>query len=224
MLAPVTTPEAAPRSRLLLWIVLPLVVGLLSCLGAVAGVFLARRDARSGDPTALDPTATPSTSASPSAVSERSVAVRLPKTLLGRAKTTDKTLLESAEKAAATQRAAESATTQVVSTYYGTFAKKNLVFVLAVQGKIVDPDHLFATVTAALESQRKGLTLTEISPGPLGGQAACGDSTVSGGTVASCVWVDSGSYAFVEFFGVKAASAKDQFIQARGQLETVTPA
>ncbi|NUO61892.1 MAG: hypothetical protein HOV71_22140 [Hamadaea sp.] len=215
-----TTPEPAPRSRLMLWIGLPLVVVLLSCLGAAAGALLARRDARSGDPTALDVTTTPSGSASPSARSARSVVVRLPKTLLGRAKTTDKTLLESAEKAAATQRAAEAATSQVVSTYYGSFAKKNVVFVLAVQGVVVDPDHLFTTVTSALESQRKGLTLTEVAPGPLGGRAACGDSTVSGGAVASCVWVDSGSYAFIEFFGMKAAALKDQFVKARGQLET----
>ncbi|NUR72254.1 MAG: hypothetical protein HOU81_15685 [Hamadaea sp.] len=215
-----TTPEPASRSRLLLWIGLPLVVVLLSCLGAGAGALLARRDARSGEPTGLDVTTTPSSSTSPSARSTRSVVIRLPKTLLGRAKTTDKTLLDSAEKAAATQRAAEATTSQVLATYYGTFAKKNLVFVLAVQGDVVDPDHLFATVTAALESQRKGLKLVEIAPGPLGGRAACGDSTVSGGTVAECVWVDSGSYAFVEFFGVKATTVKDQFALARGQLET----
>jgi hypothetical protein len=220
MLAPVTTPEAAPRSRLMLWIVLPLVVVLLACLGAAGGILLARRDARSGAPTALETAASPSASASPSAASARSVVVRLPRTLLGRAKTTDKALLTSADKAARTQRAAESATSQVVSTYYGSFAKKNLVFVLAVQGTVVDPDHLFETVTTALESQREGLKLAQVAPGPLGGRAACGDSKVSGGVVASCFWVDSGSYAFVEFFGVKTSSVKDQFVQARGQLET----
>lgn len=220
MLAPVTTPEPAPRSRLVPWVVLPLVVVLLSCLGAAAGILLARQDARPGGTSALDVTATPSGSASPSTRSARTSVVRLPKTLLGLAKTTDKTLLASAEKAAKTQRASEAATSQVLATYYGSFAKKNLVFVLAVQGEVVDADHLFETVTAALETQRKGLKLVEIAPGPLGGRAACGDSTVSGGTIAECVWVDSGSYAFVEFFGAKAAAVQDKFVKARGQLET----
>lgn len=231
MLAPVTTSpqpavpaEVQRRSRLWLWIVLPLIVVMLSCVGAAGGVYLARRDARSAQPTPLQTTLAPSGSASPSAPSAQVIVVRLPRTLLGRARTTDKALLQSAATAVSTQRSAESGTTEVVATYYGSFARKNLIFVLGVQGKVVDPEHLYATVTAALESQRKGLKLTAVEPGPLGGMAACGDSIVAKSTVASCVWVDAGSYAFVEFFGVKAASVRSQFIQARGQLESVTPA
>jgi hypothetical protein len=227
MLACVTTPptsEVQRRSRLWLWIVLPLIVTLLSCVGAAGGAYLARRDTRSAGSAPVATTPAPSGSASPSAASAQATVVSLPKALLGRARTTDRTLLASAEKAARAQRSAEAGTTQVVAAYYGSFARKNLVFVLAVQGKVVDPEELYATVTAALESQRKGLKLAPVEPGPLGGRAACGDSVVSGGSVASCVWVDSGSYAFVEFFGVKAAAVKAQFVQARGQLETVTPA
>lgn len=222
MTSPPPTPEQQ-RSRLWLWIVLPLIVVLLSCLGAAGGVYLARRDARSAAPSGVEVTVTPSASGSPSPSSTTTVVVRLPAALLGRAKTKDATLLKSAEQAVKAQRSAQSdASQQVLATYYGSFAKKNLLFVMTVQGKVVDPAHLFETVKAALEAQRKGLKLAQVEPGPLGGYAACGDSVVSGGQVASCLWVDSGSYAFIEFFGAKAAAVKTHFVQARGQLEKVT--
>ncbi|NUT33014.1 MAG: hypothetical protein HOV79_08065 [Hamadaea sp.] len=223
MTSPPPTPEQQ-RSRMWLWIALPLIVVLLSCLGAAGGVLLAKRDAREAAPGGVGVTASPAASASPSARAT-TVVVRLPATLLGRAKTKDTTLLKSAEQAVKAQRSAESGTPQqILSTYYGSFAKKNLLFVLVVQGKVVDPEHLFATVKAALEAQRKGLKLADIEAGPLGGYAACGDSTVSGGQVASCLWVDAGSYAFIEFFGAKAAAVTTQFVQARGQIEKLTPA
>jgi hypothetical protein len=198
-----------------LWAGVPVVVLLLSCFGAAGGSFVARQEFAAASPSP-SPAAVRSPSPAPTVV------IRLPDTLLGRAKATQKALVQSAEQAVAAQRTAESTAESVQAAYYGNANRQNLIFVLAVQARSADPRQTYARVVEAMEQQQKGLTLTEIDPGPLGGQAGCGEAPVSGSPVTFCVWVDAGSYGFVEFFGVHVGPQRAQFVRARSQIESVS--
>ena len=206
---------ATPR-RAWLWAAIPAAVLLLSCFGATAGSFIARQEA------ATQPSPSPAAARSATPSPPPTIVVRLPAALLGRAKSTDRTLVRSAEQAATSQRTADIAAQSVVAAYYGSIAKKNLVFVLAVQARSPDPRLTYEHLVAALEQQQKGLDLTEIDAGPLGGSAACGEAPVSGRPVTFCLWADRGSYAFVEFFGVHIGPQPAQLPRARAQIEAVS--
>jgi hypothetical protein len=206
---------AQTQSRGWLWAAIPVSVLVLSCVGASCGSLIARQEVRTG----ASPSPAALRSASPSP--PPTIVVRLPDSLLGRAKTTDRSLLRSAEQAAAAQQKAQTAAQTVMATYYGSLARKNLVFVLAVQARSSDPDLVYTRVVAAMERQQKGLDLTDVDPGTLGGRAACGEAPVSGSPVTFCLWVDSGSYGFVEFFHVHVGPQRAEFIEARGQIETL---
>jgi hypothetical protein len=207
------TETARPR-RAWLWAAVPIVVLLLSCVGAAGGSFIARQEV------AAIPSASPAAvrSASPSPT----IVVRLPNTLLGRAKATDRALVKSAGNAVAAQRTADSGAQSVQAAYYGSAARRNLMFVLVVQAKSAEPRLTYVRVVMAMEQQQKGLDLTDVDPGPLGGQAACGEAPVSGTPVTFCLWVDAGSYGFVEFFGVHVGPQRTQFLKARAQIESVS--
>jgi hypothetical protein len=196
-----------------LWVLVPVVVGLLAGLGAAGGSFIAREEARARSTPSPAMSRSPSVRLSPA----RQVTLRLPESLLNRAKTTDKGLLKTAEQAAKAQRAAEANAQVVLATYYGTQARKNLMFVLVVQKQINDVPAVASRVYVDMEKQQPGLDLTAVDPGGLGGEAACGDASVTGTMVTFCVWVDSGSYGFVEFFGARVNPV--QFVRARAQIE-----
>lgn len=204
---------AAPRRWL--WFAIPAVVLLLVCIGASTGSWIAQQEvaARSSPFPPISPSTSPP---APTFV------VRLPDALLGRARTTDPALLRSAEQAVAAQQSAESSAQAVLSTYYGSLNRRNLVFVLVVQAHSSDPQSTYARLVDAMEQQQSGLDLIDIDPGTLGGQASCGEAPVSGGPVTFCVWVDAGSYGFVEFFGVHVGPQRSQFLRARSQIETIS--
>lgn len=61
--------------------------------------------------------------------------------------------------------------------------------------------------------------LVEVSPGPLGGTALCGDITVDGTDVALCGWADEFSIGAVFFFSERVSRLGDRLIQVRGQIE-----
>jgi hypothetical protein len=208
--------HAATPHRAWLWAGIPVAVSLLACYGGTVGSYLARQEAA----------AAPSSSPSPAVVRSASPAptyvVRLPAALLGRAKAKEKALVQSAEQAVAAQRTAESGAKSVQAAYYGSVNRQNLVFVLAVEARSADPRATYERVVAAMEQQQKGLELTAIDPGTLGGQAGCGEAPVSGSPVTFCVWVDAGSYGFVEFFGVHVGPQRTQFLKARTQIESVS--
>lgn len=208
------TQAARPR-RGWLWAGVPVAVLLLSCFGAAGGSFLAREEVRTATPS-------PSPAAVRSASPQPTYVVRLPNTLLGRAKAKERALVQSAEQAVAAQRKSDSGAQVVDAAYYGSVNRSNLLFVLAVQAASADPPQTYERVVAALEEQQSGLDVDSLDPGPLGGQAGCGEAPVSGRPVTFCVWVDSGSYGFVEFFGVHVGPQRAQFIKARGQIESIS--
>lgn len=199
--------------RVWLWAAIPAAVLLLSCVGAAGGSFLARQEIAASAPPS--PTVVRSSSPQPA------IAVRLPATLLGRAKAKERPLVQSAEQAVAAQRDADSNAQSAQAAYYGSVNRKNLMFVLTVQARSDDPQSTYNRVVGAMEQQQDGLDLAEMDPGTLGGQAGCGEAPVSGSPVTFCVWVDSGSYGFVEFFGVHAGPQRAQFLKARSQIEAV---
>lgn len=206
---------ATPR-RAWLWAGIPVAVLLLACCGASFGSFVARQEA------AARPSPSPSPAAVRSASPPPTYGVRLPATLLGRAKAKEKALVQSADQAVAAQRTAESGAQSVQAAYYGSVNRQNLIFVLAVQATSADPQQTYDRVVAAMEQQQKGLQLADIDPGTLGGQAGCGEAPVSGSPVTFCVWVDAGSYGFVEFFGVHVGPQRALFVKARTQIESVS--
>jgi hypothetical protein len=205
----------ATPGRAGVWLALAASAAILAFVGAAGGSFVARHQA--------DPRPSPSAATSPSASPSPSpaIVVRLPATLLGRAKTTDHTLVKAAQKAVAAQQNATSGAETVQAAYYGTSARRNLMFVLAVKAQSADPSVTYERVVAGMQAQQKGLKLIEISPGTLGGRAACGEAPVSGSPVTFCLWADNVSYAFVEFFGAHAAPQRAPFLRARTQIETI---
>jgi hypothetical protein len=154
------TQAARPR-RGWLFAGVPVAVLLLSCFGAAGGSFVARQEIAAASPS-------PSPAAVRSASPQPTIVVRLPNTLLGRAKAKEKALVQSAEQAVTAQRTAEIGAESVQAAYYGGVNRSNLLFVLAVQAKSSDPEQTYGRVVAALEEQQSGLKVAALDPGPLG--------------------------------------------------------
>jgi hypothetical protein len=215
------SPTTRPH-RAWLWAGMAVAALLLACFGASCGSFVARQEAAARQQSAARSPTTPAPAAVRSASPRPAYGVRLPASLLGRAKASQKALVHSAEQAVAAQRAAETGAQSVEAAYYGSVNRKNLIFVLAVQAPSADPGQTYDRIVDALQQQQKGLRLAGLDPGTLGGQAGCGEAPVSGSPVTFCVWVDAGSYGFVEFFGVHVGPQRAQFLKARTQIESVS--
>ncbi|TDC38373.1 hypothetical protein E1211_07355 [Micromonospora sp. 15K316] len=76
---------------------------------------------------------------------------------------------------------------------YGDIAKQDIVIVDAVASTGATRE---SRLSLFISGVTKGLNVgnfTEADPGPLGGQAFCGDGNINGVPAAVCVWSDSGS-------------------------------
>ncbi|WP_027342931.1 hypothetical protein [Hamadaea tsunoensis] len=198
------------------WLALGAVVLVLVCGGLTGGSLIARQQAAGEDRPAIPSVVISDRPGSASPVA--AYALALPAKLINRSLSTDKSLRKLADQAAA-ERRAQSPNAEVIAGYYGSFVHKNLLFVLAVRTPTGEPAAVLAQIRAGMQTRQPGLVLATVAPGPLGGVASCGDSTSDGNAMAVCVWVDAGSYGFLQFFGATAKNVGDQFRTARGQLE-----
>ncbi|MBY8871200.1 hypothetical protein K7640_04985 [Micromonospora sp. PLK6-60] len=233
-MAPGGFPPAPPAKKSSLPLVLSLsLVGLLVlCLGGGGLAYVAlsgdEQDTPSARPTPTG-TAAPETAApSPSATddeepeaTEKFPRVRLvtPKTLSGRAKSTDPELRALAAEMLGDMKSTVQNETGAVSAFYGSPEKRNLVMVAAASGLILDPEKELDDAVEGFRTELSVEKMTPVPPGPLGGRASCGDGEGSDVPIGVCVWADTGSVGVLLFFFSSAAKAKAQFVKVRGQIE-----
>jgi hypothetical protein len=215
--------------------VLPILVGavavlLVLCVGGMAAAFFvldtdadAERTAGAPAPagTARGPLKGPPGTAEPSTGPPPAPKVQLiePARLNGRPKLTDR------QYAGATRSLRDSLSrapgaTDSIGALYGDPAERNIVIVAAVAAPIPDPEReLSATLLGAGTTGMKLTGVITVSPGPLGGRAQCGNSSVAGVRVAMCAWADDGSVGWFIWYFKSTGQVKGEFTKLRGLIE-----
>ncbi|MFF5175885.1 hypothetical protein ACFY3U_25125 [Micromonospora sp. NPDC000089] len=236
---PYGPPPAPPKkSRLPLVLTLGLVGLLVLCLGGGGLAWVALGDdepapraggapapsdapapTRGATPAETDdPTAEPS----PSETEEDELGqVRLviPKTLAGRAKSTDPTLRKLADQTTRDMKSDVTNETGAVSAFYGSPARRNMVMMAGASGPVLSPEKELDDALKGLGATLAVKKTTPVSPGPLGGVARCGDGKASGISLGVCAWADHGSVGVLVLYFSSASKAKAEFVTMRGQIE-----
>lgn len=208
-------PPAAPpkKSRTGLWVLLVIVLLVLCCGGGIGAYVLTQND---------DPgTVTPSTSTSTSAKPRKTTSVALPKKLIGRARTTDKTLKAAETTVINDETKGLNKKATVVAGYFGSAANKDLMLAVAVLVPGEGEANILKAVDEGMQ-QFKDLKPRVVAAGPLGGKAKCGDTTLEGTKIAICYWADNDSYGYLMFFGASSPKVESLLAKARGEIETVS--
>jgi hypothetical protein len=145
-----------------------------------------------------------------------------PGTLAGRARVNQPSIQAGID-AAVAELKGQHGITSVVGGAYGDLAKRDLVIVVAAAQAIADPTRALDPFIAGMSRAGVRVTgLTAVSPGPLGGVAKCGDTTVSGIAAGICAWADRASTGSVVIYFANAAAAKAEFVRIRGAVELRT--
>jgi hypothetical protein len=147
--------------------------------------------------------------------------VEAPTTLAGRPKITEAQLVAMVDQLAAqVKRGMPNATSTAVG-LYGEPAELDVVVLAAVAGPVADPakqlDQTFEGVrTAGLSASG----ITSVDPGPLGGEARCGNVSAGPVSVVLCAWADPGSLGLVGYyFEQNVDEVAAEFVRARGEVE-----
>ncbi|MFF5052629.1 hypothetical protein ACFY1S_05505 [Micromonospora sp. NPDC000663] len=194
-------PPPAKKSKVGKIILIVLAVVLVLCLGGAAITWFAVKD-EVGD--VVDATKT------------RVVA---PATLAGRAKNTDPQLQAVADQMVTDMKSEVQNETSTVGAFYGDPAKQDLIMITAVSGVMADPKKELDEAVTGLSSELAVTNMAPVEPGPLGGEARCGDGKAEGVPLGVCVWADRGSVGLVVVYFKTAAQVKAEFTTIRGQIE-----
>ncbi|MER7456962.1 hypothetical protein [Micromonospora sp. NPDC126480] len=175
---------------------------LVLCLGGAAVVFFAVKDE----------------------VKETVDAARIrvvePETLGGRPKVTDPNLQNASRTLEAELNKALPGATSAVGAFYGDPVKQDLVMVAAASGRNADPAKtLDDTIAGARQSDVEIGEMSSVDPGPLGGEAKCGDAEANQVPIGFCVWSDSGSVGMILIYFKTGAEAQQELVAMRGQIE-----
>ena len=108
--------------------------------------------------------------------------------------------------------------TSRVAAFYGDLAKRDLIMLVAVSGRIADPDKELNDVFANMQSLSVK-NVKDVDAGPLGGKAKCGDGDAGGVPLGMCAWTDNGSLGMVGFYFKDATAASKEFVKIRGEVE-----
>jgi hypothetical protein len=153
-------------------------------------------------------------------VEAASTRVVAPETLAGRSKITQPDLQVASDAMVAGLKADMPDATSTVAAYYGDVLAGDLIMIAAVSGIVANPaaevDQTFADLPGA------GMAVTNIQsvdPGPLGGEAKCGDGTAQGMSVGICSWADLGSIGLILMYNKTGAEAASEFVAIRGAIE-----
>ncbi|WP_181445236.1 hypothetical protein [Micromonospora endophytica] len=142
-----------------------------------------------------------------------------PDTLAGRPKITDPELQRASDEIVQGIQAEVENETSAVGAFYGDRAAQELIMVAGVSGMIADPK---AELDEAIQGLAKEIVVSNmaaVEPGPLGGEASCGDGQTEEVPLGICVWADRGSVGmFVMYFSSR-ADAEAEFVTIRGQIE-----
>ncbi|MBQ1028030.1 hypothetical protein [Micromonospora sp. C95] len=196
---PVGPPKKKSRVGLIVLIVLAVL--LVLCGGGGAAVWFAVKDDVSE---AVDATRT------------RMVA---PDTLAGRPKNTDPELQQAADDMVSEIRSTVSNETSAVGAFYGDPAADDLVMIAGASGLMSDPKQELDAAVQGLSADLDLSNMTSVDPGPLGGEASCGDGLTEGVPLGVCTWADRGSVGLIVMFFSSRADAQAEFVTIRGQVE-----
>ncbi|MGK5522160.1 hypothetical protein ACSNN9_22780 [Micromonospora sp. URMC 107] len=148
------------------------------------------------------------------------IRVVAPATLAGRPKATDPTLQAGARQLEAELNKTIPGATSTVGGFYGTPADKDLVMIAAASGLNPDPARaLEDTIRGARTSDVRLGEMSSVDPGPLGGEAKCGDAKAGDVPLGVCVWSDKGSVGMVIIYFKTGQQAHAEFATIRGQVE-----
>ncbi|QGN50029.1 hypothetical protein ACN26Y_30040 [Micromonospora sp. WMMD558] len=227
---PPPQPGGAParRSKLPLVLSLGLVGLLVLCLGG-GGLAYVALSGSDEDPAPV-PSSAPSGDATPRAAAEEETPsaepsaeprIRLvaPKTLGGRAKSTDPELRALADEMVRDMKSTVRSESGAVGAFYGSPEKQDMVMIAGASGFVLDPKRELDDAVKALSAELNVRRMSTVSPGPLGGVAKCGDGSASDIDLGVCVWADQGSVGMIVMFFSSASKAKSEFASIRGQVE-----
>ncbi|WP_328424932.1 hypothetical protein OG470_15570 [Micromonospora sp. NBC_00389] len=191
-------PKKSKAGRIVLIV---LAVVLVLCLGGAAITWFAVKD-EVGD-----------------VVDATNTRVSAPATLAGRPKNTDPQLQSVADAMVAEMKTTAQNETSAVGAFYGDPAKQDLFMIAAASGLMTDPKKELDDAVAGLSSELGMASMATVEPGPLGGDARCGDGKAKDVPVGICVWADRGSVGMVIMYYKSAAQVKAEFVTIRGQVE-----
>ncbi|MEU4781590.1 hypothetical protein [Micromonospora sp. NPDC023633] len=200
--APYGGPPVARKSSAGRIVLISLAVVLVLCLGGAAIVAFAVKDEVK------------------ETVDATRIRVVAPATLAGRPKATDPTLQAGARQLEAELNKTIPGATSTVGEFYGTPADKDLVMIAAASGLNPDPARaLEDTIRGARTSDVRLGEMSSVDPGPLGGEAKCGDAKARDVPLGVCVWSDKGSVGMVIIYFKTGQQAHAEFATIRGQVE-----
>ncbi|WP_410812395.1 hypothetical protein [Micromonospora sp. 067-2] len=194
-------PPAPKKSKVGKIVLIVLSVVLVLCLGGVAITWFLVKD-EVGD--VVDATTT------------RLVA---PTTLAGRPKISDPKLQAISDQLVTEMKASVQNETSTVGAFYGDPAKQDLIMIAGASGLMTDPKKELDDAVSGLSGQLGVATMAAVEPGPLGGEARCGDGKAEEIPLAVCVWADRGSLGMIVVYFKTSAEVKAEFVTIRGQIE-----
>jgi len=223
---PVTEPPKR-KSKALPIALVAIAVVLVLCVGGGTAAFLLVRNSTEDVANALEsaaPVPTVTTEAAPTTEptpteAARTITVVEPKKLGGRPKLTDEQFAGIAEQLESDLSEAPGATTSV-GALYGNVAKRDIVVIAGVAAPVENPtQELNGTFLGAGVGGLKVTGITDVEPGPLGGEAKCGKADASGVDMALCAWADDGSVGWIIWYFKSVKQAKGEFAELRGEIE-----
>ncbi|MDM4718097.1 hypothetical protein QTQ03_00245 [Micromonospora sp. WMMA1363] len=154
------------------------------------------------------------------AVDATRVRVVEPETLAGRPKVTDPSLQDISRQLEAELNKTLPNATSTVGAFYGDPAKQDLVMVAAASGLNPDPAKTIdETITGTRQSDVAIGEMSAVDPGPLGGEAKCGDAKAADVPIGVCIWSDKGSLGMIMIYFKTGADVQRELVTMRDQIE-----
>lgn len=142
-----------------------------------------------------------------------------PETLAGRPKVTQPELVTAAEQMTTQIKQDVPEHTSAVGAFYGDPAKQDLVMIVGVSGVIADPKKELDDAVSTLTRDLGTTNMAAVEPGPLGGDAKCGDGKSEGVDLGVCVWADRGSLGMVVIYFKSGTETAKEFPAIRAAVE-----
>ncbi|MEV1330558.1 hypothetical protein AB0J20_13385 [Micromonospora costi] len=145
--------------------------------------------------------------------------VEAPATLAGRPKITDPGLQALTDQMVSQMKKTAQGETGTVGAFYGDPAKQDLVVAIAISGLMADPTRELDQTVGELAKELGVGEMASVEPGPLGGEARCGDGKAEDAPMAVCAWADRGSVGVIMVYFKSAEEIQADFVTMRGEIE-----
>ncbi|MEU4675771.1 hypothetical protein [Micromonospora sp. NPDC023737] len=149
-----------------------------------------------------------------------STRVVAPETLAGRPRVTNTELQSIADQMVTEmKKGTQGGFTSTVGAFYGDPAKRELTMIVSASGLIADPKKELDGAVTEISPELAITETTPVDPGPLGGEARCGDGKVDTTPLGVCLWADRGSIGAIVVYFKSAEEIKADFVTMRGEIE-----